>query len=106
MKQLVIIVRDENYMNILITITRNKNIKTFIKYINTLKIIYNVIHNRPVYIIVLYTFLLHYNLPIIVRNYNTKKSIILYIVIFLRCLFNLLTDSYIIVSLITSPATS
>ena len=62
----------------------------------------NVIHKRLVHTSVPFTFLLHRDLLTIVRSHNIRKLIILYITIFLKHLFNLLTDSYIMISLVTS----
>src|SRR6266699_1395538 len=59
----------------------------------------NVVHNRPVHTIVPRAFPPHRDLLRQLLYNNQKKSIKLYIVIFFRRLFNLLTGSYIIPSL-------
>ena len=66
----------------------------------------NVIYKRLVHTSIPFTFLSHHDLLTIVYSHNTRKSITLYVTIFLKCLFNLLTDSYIIISLVASSTTS
>ena len=64
------------------------------------------VHKRPAHTSDPSTFLPFRDRLTIVRSHNTRKSIILYITIFLRRLFNHLTGSYIIISLVASSAMS
>src|SRR6266699_787804 len=65
----------------------------------------NLVHNRPVHTIVPRVFPPHRDLLRQLLHNNQKKSIRLYIAIFLRCLLSLLTSSYV-VSNLAAPSTA
>ncbi len=73
------------------------------KMINFNFILTNVVHNRPVHTIVPRAFPPHRDLLRQLLYNNQKKSIRLYIAIFLRRFFSLLTSSYIVPSLAVPP---